>query len=469
MSEVQIRAIEHCLHQKLHDLNALVDTAVLEKRFGLVQGLQGALLEVSGCDAGIGEVCEIVISENKSVEAEVLGFSGNKLLMMCTEPMLGLKPKSQVRPLGHSISIPVGEGLLGRVIDGAGMPLDGKGELACNYLPIQQFESCNPFERTAIHKPVDVGVRAINALLSVGEGQRIGLFAGSGVGKSVLLGQLCRHTETDIVVVCLIGERGRELNEFITKNLTDETRGRTIIIATPADTSPLMRVRGAWLASAIADYFKQQGRNVLLLMDSLTRFAQAQREIALMLGEPPATKGYPPSVFTKIPELVERAGCGREGEGNVTALYTVLVEGDDHNDPISDTSRAILDGHIVLSRKLAQQGHFPAIDIEASVSRVMVDVVTDEQQSYALQFKQLYSYYLSQRDLLDIGAYQSGTNPLLDSLIAHDEAIKLFLQQGQMGSVKPGDPNASESSLQASFETLKKLVDSIQQIQRQTL
>ncbi len=465
MNDVDQNVMEQSLHHTIQHLSEIVDTTLLAKRYGLVQGLQGALLEVTGCDAGMGEMCEIVIDENNSVEAEVLGFSGNKLLMMCTEPMQGLKPKSQVRALGHSISIPVGSGLLGRVIDGSGIPLDGKGELACDYLPIQHFQSCNPFERTAIHKPLDIGVRAINALLSVGEGQRIGLFAGSGVGKSVLLGQLCRNTDTDIVVVCLIGERGRELNEFITKNLTDETRDRTIIIATPADTSPLMRVRGAWLASAIADSFKQQGRNVLLLMDSLTRFAQAQREIALMLGEPPATKGYPPSVFTKIPELVERAGCGRDGEGNITALYTVLVEGDDHNDPISDTSRAILDGHIVLSRKLAQQGHFPAIDIEASVSRVMVDIVSDEQQSYALQFKQLYSYYLSQRDLLDIGAYQSGTNPLLDSLITHDEAIKLFLQQAQIGST--GDANNDDNSLAASFETLKKLVDSIQHIQRQ--
>jgi len=461
---------------------------------GLVQGIQGAVLQVTGCHAGLGEICLVEVDANTTVEAEVLGFAGEKLLLMCPEALHGLKPKSHVRPTGRGIEVPVGESLLGRVIDGAGKPLDGLGDLHCDYQSIQSFSPPNPFARQSIHKPLDVGVNAINALFTVGEGQRIGLFAGSGVGKSVLLGQLCRQTEADIVVVCLIGERGRELNEFIQKNLTEHTRKRTVIIATPADTSPLMRVRGAWLASAIADAFKKRGNNVLLLMDSLTRFAQAQREIALMLGEPPATKGYPPSVFTKLPELVEQAGCGVVGEGNVTALYTVLVEGDDHNDPVSDTSRAILDGHIVLSRKLAQQGHFPAIDIEASVSRVMQDVVSDTQYQYALKFKQLYSYFQSQQSLLDIGAYQAGSNPKLDSLLAHEQAIRDFLAQGlaldvEESVVKGSDRQLlqkqkvhsliTEHGLQAEFDDscnlnmlsayiqLKQLVESIEQISQQ--
>jgi flagellum-specific ATP synthase len=286
----------------------------------------------------------------------------------------------------------------------------------------------NPLTRAPISEPLDVGVAAINALLSVGRGQRMGLFAGSGVGKSVLLGMMTRYTEADVIVVGLIGERGREVKEFVQNILGDDGLTRAVVVATPADNSPVMRMHGAMLATSVAEYFRDQGKQVLLLMDSLTRFAQAQREVALAIGEPPATKGYPPSVFARLPQLVERAGTGDKG-GSITAFYTVLVEGDDQNDPIADAARAILDGHVVLSRELAEAGHYPAIDIEASISRVMVNIVAPEHEQAVRRFRQVYSSYRQNRDLISVGAYQPGSDARVDEAIVMQPQMSHFLQQ----------------------------------------
>ena len=314
------------------------------------------------------------------------------------------------------------------MLDGAGQPLDGRGPIQAERRVALTGRPINPLARAPIQEPLDVGVRAINALLSVGRGQRMGLFAGSGVGKSVLLGMMTRYTNADVIVVGLIGERGREVKEFVQNILGEEGLARAVVVATPADNSPLMRMHGAMLATSVAEYFRDQGKQVLLLMDSLTRFAQAQREIALAIGEPPATKGYPPSVFAKLPQLVERAGTGDRG-GSITAFYTVLAEGDDQNDPIADAARAILDGHVVLSRELADAGHYPAIDVEASISRVMVDIVAPEHERAARRFKQVYSSYRQNRDLISVGAYQRGSDARIDEAIAMYPRLSAFLQQ----------------------------------------
>ncbi len=329
----------------------------------------------------------------------------------------------------------VGFSLLGRVLNGAGKPLDGKGPIKTEAEMPLQGSPINPLTRNPIREPLDVGVRAINALLTVGRGQRMGLFAGTGVGKSVLLGMMTRFTNADLVVVGLIGERGREVNEFVQKILGEDGMRRAVVVATPADDPPLMRANGALLATSIAEYFRDQGLNVLLLMDSLTRYAQAHREIALAIDEPPATKGYPPSVFAKLPRLVERAGNGDTGGGSITAFYTVLTEGDDPNDPVADSARGVLDGHILLTRELADAGHFPAIDIEASVSRVFPDITDSEHQRQASVLKDLYSSYRKNQDLLMVGAYQPGTNPKLDQAIEKMPVIENFLRQGIDDSV----------------------------------
>ena len=330
--------------------------------------------------------------------------------------------------------MPVGWGLLGRVVDGAGRPLDKLGPLVYDAESPIASRPLNPIDREPISRTLDVGVRAINALLTVGCGQRMGLFAGSGVGKSVLLGMMARYTKADVIVVGLIGERGREVKEFIEQILGEEGLARSVVVAAPADTPPLMRLHGAAYATTIAEYFRDQGRNVLLIMDSLTRYAMAQREIALAIHEPPATKGYPPSVFAKLPQLVERAGMGPKagvagGGGSITAFYTVLTEGDDQQDPIADAARAILDGHIVLSRDLADQGHYPAIDIEQSVSRAIHVLVDDPTMERVKKFKQLYARYRRNRDLVNVGAYAAGSDPLLDKAIALHPQMEAFLQQ----------------------------------------
>jgi flagellum-specific ATP synthase len=326
--------------------------------------------------------------------------------------------------------LPVGDALLGRVVDGAGRPLDGHGPLATQETRSLQGRAINPLARAPITQPLDVGIRAINALLTVGRGQRLGLFAGSGVGKSVLIGMMARYTEAEVIVVGLIGERGREVKEFIEQSLGPEGLARSVVVAAPADTSPLMRMQGASYATTVAEYFRDQGKQVLLIMDSLTRYAMAQREIALAIGEPPVTRGYPPSVFARLPALVERAGNGPEGGGSITAFYTVLAEGDDQQDPIADSARAILDGHFVLSRSLADQGHYPAIDIEQSISRAMHNLVGDDHFGVVRQFKQFFSRYQRSRDLIAVGAYQPGGDPLLDMAVKIYPKLEAFLQQG---------------------------------------
>ncbi|NOY66544.1 MAG: flagellar protein export ATPase FliI, partial [Gammaproteobacteria bacterium] len=385
---------------------------IKDKPLHVVQGkltrMIGLALEAVGCHAPIGARCHISGPDNSNIEAEVVGFSGEKLFLMPTGTIQGLTPNAKVIPIDTVAFAPVGEQLLGRVIDGSGKPLDGFGPLNTESSAPLTGRLINPLQRMPIEEPLDVGVRAINSLLTVGRGQRMGLFAGSGVGKSVLLGMMTRYTTADVIVVGMIGERGREVKEFVEKILGKEGMARSVVVATPADYPPLLRLHGAMMATSIAEYFRDQGKQVLLLMDSLTRYGQAQREIALAIGEPPATKGYPPSVFAKIPQLVERAGNGDKGGGSITAFYTVLVEGDDHNDPIADAARAILDGHIVLSRDLADAGHYPAINIEASISRAMPDITDPDHQLVARKFKKIYSVYQQNMDLINVGAYQQG-------------------------------------------------------------
>ncbi|WP_221799291.1 flagellar protein export ATPase FliI [Oceanobacter mangrovi] len=396
---------------------------------GRLVRMVGLTLEAVGINVRIGDRCAVDRGPNDRIEAEVVGFDGQRIFLMPIEQVDGLRPGARVWPLNGAADVPVGFGLLGRVVDGTGRPLDGKGPLDnpeqghLNGVPI------NPLKRDPIRTPLDVGIRAINSMLTVGRGQRIGLFAGSGVGKSMLLGMMTRFTNADIVVVGLIGERGREVKEFIDDILGEEGLKRSVVIASPADDSPLMRLRAAQYCTSVAEFYRDQGQQVLLLMDSLTRYAQAQREIALAVGEPPATKGYPPSVFNKLPKLVERTGNGEPGGGSITAFYTVLSEGDDMQDPIADASRAILDGHIVLSRRLAEEGHYPAIDVEASVSRVMPHIVAPEWLQRAMFVKQLVAHYRQNQDLISVGAYQKGSDPLLELAMERMPKIKAMLRQ----------------------------------------
>ncbi len=396
---------------------------------GKLKRMVGLTLESVGCQAAIGDQCRVMRSGGVPVEAEVVGFSGDKLLLMPIGDVRGLAPNARVIPVGRGGQIRVGDGLLGRVLDGTGVPLDGKGPLAASEHFPMSGHSINPMDRRPVHQPLDVGVRAINALFSVGEGQRMGLFAGSGVGKSVLLGMMTRFTSADVVVVGLIGERGREVKEFITDILGDEGMARAVVVAAPADEPPLVRLHGAILATSIAEYFRDRGCRVLLLMDSLTRFAQAQREIALAIGEPPATRGYPPSVFARMPQLVERAGNGGVQGGSITAFYTILTESDDQGDPLAEAARAILDGHIVLSRRLAEQGCYPAIDVEASISRVMPNITAGPHQQQARRFRQLYSTFQENYDLVNVGAYTPGSNEQLDEAIQVYPELLDFLRQ----------------------------------------
>ncbi|QLE86150.1 flagellar protein export ATPase FliI [Shewanella sp. Scap07] len=388
----------------------------------------GLTLEASGCRASVGSLCSIETITGDLV-AEVIGFDDKLLYLMPIEELSGVLPGAKVTPLGEQAGIPVGLSLLGRVLDGNGQPLDGAGALHTEQHAPRQSTAINPLARRAITQPLDVGVRAINAMLTVGKGQRMGLFAGSGVGKSVLLGMMTRGTTADIIVVGLVGERGREVKEFIEEILGEQGRARSVVVAAPADTSPLMRLRACETSTRIAEYFRDLGYNVLLLMDSLTRYAQAQREIALAVGEPPATKGYPPSVFAKLPKLVERAGNGGGKQGSITAFYTVLTEGDDLQDPIADAARAILDGHIVLSRTLADSGHYPAIDVEASISRVAPMVISAEHLEAMRKVKQVYSLYQQNKDLISIGAYTQGSDPRIDNAIRLQPAMNAFLRQ----------------------------------------
>src|SRR5580658_2404465 len=396
---------------------------------GRLTRMVGLTLEAAGCQAALGDRCQIVSTDQANIEAEVVGFAGDRLYLMPTGDIHGLKPNSLVLPRTHTGSVRVGSHLLGRIVDGACNPLDGLGRIEADASVRLTGTPINPLRRQPITHPLDVGVRAINGLLTVGRGQRVGLFAGSGVGKSVLLGMMARYTAADVIVVGLIGERGREVKEFIERILGRAGLARSVVIATPADHPPLMRLHGAWLATSIAEYFRDRGQHVLLIMDSLTRFAQAQREIALAIGEAPATKGYPPSVFARLPQLVERAGNGVGSSGSITAFYTVLAEGDDPNDPIVDAARAILDGHIVLARRIAEGGRYPAIDVEASISRVMHDIVPTSQLELARKLRQTTAVYENNRDLITIGAYQRGSDPRIDNAIARWPQIEAFMRQ----------------------------------------
>ncbi len=422
---------------------------------GRLTRMVGLTLEAEGCPAAVGTSCDIVAPGNKHIEAEVVGFSGDKTYLMAMGDSRGLVPHAKVIPSTHSSEVKISDGFLGRVLDGRGRPLDGKGAVRATHAMPLAGSMINPLNRQPIKQPLDVGVRAINSMLSIGRGQRMGLFAGTGVGKSILMGMMTRFTDADVTVVGLIGERGREVKEFVQDILGDEGMQRAAVIAAPADSSPLVRIHGAMLATAVAEYFRDQGKHVLLLMDSLSRFAQAQREIGLSISEPPATKGYPPSVFARIPQLVERAGNGAEGQGSITAFYTVLTEGDDNNDPIADAARGILDGHIVLSRQLADMGVYPAIDIESSVSRVMPMVVNEQHLSHSQRIKNLYSLYQQNRDLINIGAYQAGSNPAIDEAIAMYPQISSFMQQGINENVNFANSQQQLQQLAAAQQTPK--------------
>ena len=431
----------------LNDCSALVDFVEPMQVSGRVTRVAGLVMEAVGLRLAVGAACTVPLPNGGKVEAEVVGFDGERLFLMPQSDVEGIVPGTRVfpvepmiprpgslshprrRPSDRARHLPVGPELLGRVLDGAGRPLDSLGPLLVSDSAPINVRPANPLGRAPIVDTLDVGVRSINSMLTVGRGQRMGLFAGSGVGKSVLLGMMARYTEADVIVVGLIGERGREVKEFIEQILGAEGLARSVVVAAPADTPPLMRLQGAAYATAIAEYFRDQGQNVLLIMDSLTRYAMAQREIALAIGEPPATKGYPPSVFAKLPILVERAGNADVGGGSITAFYTVLTEGDDQQDPIADSARAILDGHIVLNRELAEAGHYPAIDIEQSISRAMHSITTADHQAKSRALKQLYSRYQRSRDLISVGAYAAGSDPLLDKAIVLHERIEQFLQQ----------------------------------------
>ena len=398
-------------------------------REGVLRRAVGLTLEASGCSAPMGSRCRVEVAGGRWVDAEVVGFAGDRTFLMPTAHLEGLLPNARVVPNPMQGEVAVGEGLLGRVIDSDGVPLDGRGPIRAESHMGLAGTSINPLMREPITRSLDVGVRAINALLPIGRGQRVGLFAGSGVGKSTLLGMMTRFTAADVIVVGLIGERGREVRDFVEATLGEEGLRRSVVVAAPADRPPLARLHGALRATAIAEYYRDQGLHVLLLMDSLTRYAQAQREIGLSVGEPPTTRGYPPSVFAKLPALVERAGNGADGRGSITAFYTVLTEGDDQQEPIADAARAILDGHIVLSRRIADSGQYPAIDVEVSVSRVMQDITDAPWRERIRKLRRLMSAYSTQRDLIAIGAYQRGSDPLVDEALARWPAIQEFLGQ----------------------------------------
>lgn len=434
----------------LRDCREAVAEAPAWTMTGKLTKVAGLVMEASGLRLPTGVNCKVYMPGGQQVEAEVVGFHGDRLYLMPATDVYGLAPGAVVEPYRATNAdrpqagrpyqprrrnedrirqVQVGPELLGRIVDGGGRALDRLGSLEPRHTAPLYSRPYNPMDREPIKDVLDVGVRAINALLTVGRGQRMGLFAGSGVGKSMLLGMMARYTSAEVVVVGLIGERGREVKEFIENILGEEGLRRAAVVAAPADSPPLQRLHGAAYATAIAEYFRDQGKNVLLIMDSLTRYAQAQREIALAVGEPPATKGYPPSVFAKLPQLVERAGNGKPGGGSITAFYTVLAEGDDQQDPIADAARAILDGHVVLSRQLADQGHYPAIDIEQSISRVITELLSREDLNRVRRFKSLYSRYQRSRDLITIGAYSRGNDARLDEAIDLYPAMESFLMQ----------------------------------------
>jgi flagellum-specific ATP synthase len=457
-----VRAVTERWQRYLADLQNFSAEPVPLEAQGLLVRVTGLVLEAAGIRVPVGSVCEVRMPGQPTVLAEVVGFSSDCAFLMPTSDVQGLASGARVVPRpspvvpmtlararhpwrrteDRTLHLPVGDGLLGRVVDSQGVPMDRLGPLADTHTEPLTRRPINAMDRDPVRVPLDTGVRAINAMLTVGRGQRIGLFAGTGVGKSVLLGMMARYTAADVIVVGLIGERGREVKEFIEDILGEDGIRRSVVVAAPADAPALVRLQGANYATVIAEHFRDRGKNVLLLMDSLTRYAMAQREIALAIGEPPATKGYPPSCFAKLPQLVERSGNGVAGGGSITAFYTVLSEGDDQQDPIADAARGILDGHIVLSRELAEAGHYPAIDIEKSVSRVMTNVAAPAHVESARRFRQLHARHNKARDLIQLGAYAPGADADLDT------AVRLHLPMTELLQQNMHEPATLEASVQ---------------------
>lgn len=396
-------------------------------RVGSVSRVVGLTIEASGPWAEIGELVEIAPPGRKSFLAEVVGFRGREIITMPLAEIPGVGPGAPVYSIGKELTVPAGDALLGRVLDGLGRPIDGKGELRCDHAVRVHRAPPHPLERVPIEEPLCMGVRSIDALITCGKGQRLGIFAGSGVGKSTLLGMLARGGSAEVNVIALIGERGREVRDFIERDLGEEGLKRSVVVVATSDQPAMVRIKGAFVATAIAEYFRDLGRDVLLMMDSVTRFAAAQREVGLAAGEPPATKGYTPSVFALLPKLLERAG--RAAKGSITGLYTVLVDGDDLTDPIADAVRSILDGHIVLSRRLAERSHYPAVDVLASVSRAMSHIVSPRHRAAAARLRELLAAYREAEDLINIGAYVRGNNPVVDKALEKLPAINQFLRQ----------------------------------------
>lgn len=407
------------------------------KLHGKVTQVVGLVIEGYCPDTSVGAICEIKPLEGEPIPAEVVGFRNNKTLLMPLGELRGVGLDSLISVRRDNAALGVGPGMLGRVIDGLGKPIDDNGPINVEEeYPIYALP-VNPMSRPPIRKPLDLGIRSINGLLTCGQGQRVGIMAGSGVGKSTLLGMIARYTEADVNVIALIGERGRELREFIEKDLQEEGLKKSVVVVATSDQPPLVRMRGAYIATTIAEYFKNKGKKVLLMMDSATRFAMAMREVGLAIGEPPTTKGYTPSVFAALPKLLERTG--NFPEGSITALYTVLVEGDDFNEPISDAMRSILDGHIVLSRDLAARNIYPPIDVLASASRVMTDVASEEHLKVASRFKEVLATYRQSEDLINIGAYKKGSNSGIDYAVDHIDAMQLFMKQSVQNPVLLGE------------------------------
>lgn len=409
------------------DYEKLIKNCDHYTKLGKVSQVIGLIIRVEGLEVFVGEVCEIIInSSKKMVLAEVVGFQNNSVLLMPLGELQGIGPGCLVKPTGHSLKIKISDDLLGNTIDGLGNPIDkevlGEGKIYdVNRTPP------NPFKRRRIEEVMSTGVKAIDGMLTCGEGQRIGIFSGSGVGKSTLLGMIARYCQADVIVIGLIGERGREVLEFIEGDLGPEGYKKSVVVCATSDQPPLVRLKGAFVATAIAEHFRDQGKKVVLMMDSVTRFAMAQREIGLATGEPPTTRGYTPSVFAMLPKLLERSGMSEIG--SITAFYTVLVEGDDMNEPIADAVRGILDGHIILSRKIAAENHFPAIDIQNSISRIMKDIVEDDHYLLAGKVKENLAVYENSKDLINVGAYKAGNNPILDNAVRLHGSIKEFLKQ----------------------------------------
>jgi flagellum-specific ATP synthase len=424
-----------------------LDSVQLARVSGRLVRVSGLLLESLGCRRMTGQRCYVEVADGERLEAQVVGFNRDITYLMPFKKPVGLTSGSRVFPAPDEAVLHIDHSWLGRVVNGLGEPLDGLGKLAGRHPLPTELPNVNPLRRRPVSEPLDVGVRAINGLLTLGKGQRVGLFAGSGVGKSVLLGMITRQTKADVVVVGLIGERGREVQEFILHSLGPEGLQKAVVVVAPANESPLMRLKATELCHSIAAYFRDQGKDVLLLVDSLTRYAMAQREIALALGEPPATKGYPPSVFGMLPELVESAGNGEGTTGSLSAIYTVLAEGDDHQDPIVDCARAILDGHIVLSRRLADVGHYPAIDIGASVSRCMSQVADPAHLSAARQFKEFSGTYERIKELIPLGGYTPGMDVKTDRAVQLAPMLERYLRQETADGAELGNSVATLQSI----------------------